>query len=63
MRRLWETRVKRWRQKAVDREKWESAIKEPKALQGHRAKNKVKYDMHGISERPIEMLMLVCVTT
>jgi len=49
MRRLWETRVKRWRQKAVDREEWESAIQESKALQGHRAKNKVKYDMHGIS--------------
>jgi hypothetical protein len=47
----------------VDREEWEKAIKESTALQGHRAKNKVKYDMHGISERPIEMLMLVCVTT
>ena len=45
------------------REEWESAIQESKALQGHRAKNKVKYDMHGISERPIEMFMLVCVTT
>jgi hypothetical protein len=27
-------RVKRWRQKAVDREDWESVIKEAKALRG-----------------------------
>jgi hypothetical protein len=63
MHREWETRVKRWRQKAVDREEWTSAIKESRALQGLRAKNKVKYYIHGIAERPIEMLRLVCVTT
>jgi len=28
---LWDMKVKRWRQKAVDREEWASAIKEPKA--------------------------------
>jgi hypothetical protein len=31
---LWEMKVKRWRQKAVDREEWVAVIKEAKALQG-----------------------------
>ena len=51
-----------------DRRQWTDKsgrrqIEESKAVQGQRAKNKLKYDMHGISGRPIEMLMLVCVTT
>jgi hypothetical protein len=29
---LWEMKVKRWRKKAVDREKWASVIKEAKVL-------------------------------
>jgi hypothetical protein len=29
-----EMKVKRWRQKAVDREGWESVIREAKALRG-----------------------------
>ena len=31
---LWEKKVKRWREKAVDREEWASVIKEAKALRG-----------------------------
>jgi hypothetical protein len=31
---LWEMMVKRWRQKAVDREEWVSIIKEAKAIRG-----------------------------
>jgi len=31
---LWETKVKRCRQKAVDREVWVSIIKEAKAVRG-----------------------------
>jgi hypothetical protein len=31
---LWEMKVKRWRQKAVDREEWASTNKEAKALRG-----------------------------
>jgi len=31
---LWEMRVKRWRQKAVDREEWASVIMEAKAHRG-----------------------------
>jgi hypothetical protein len=34
-------RVKRWRQKAVDREDWASVIKEAKASEGRRANEKV----------------------
>jgi hypothetical protein len=31
---LWEMKVKRWRQKAFDREEWASVIQEAKALKG-----------------------------
>jgi hypothetical protein len=31
---LWEIQVKRWRQKAVDREEWAPVIKEAKDLRG-----------------------------
>jgi hypothetical protein len=31
---LWEMKVKRWRQKAVDSEEWASVIKEAKDLRG-----------------------------
>jgi hypothetical protein len=31
---LWEVKVKRWRQKAVDREEWASVIDETKAVRG-----------------------------
>ena len=31
---LWEMKVKRWRQKAVDREEWASVIKETKVVKG-----------------------------
>jgi len=31
---LWEMKVKRWRQKAADREEWASVIKEAKAVRG-----------------------------
>jgi hypothetical protein len=31
---LWEMKVKRWRQKAVEREEWASATREAKALRG-----------------------------
>ena len=33
---LRETKVKRWRQKAVDREEWASIIKEAKLSEGRR---------------------------
>jgi hypothetical protein len=35
-------RVKRWRQKAVNREDWESLIKEAKALRGPQGKGESK---------------------
>ena len=31
---LWEMKVKRWRQKAVDREEWAFVIKETEAVRG-----------------------------
>jgi hypothetical protein len=31
---LWEMKVKRWREKAMEREEWASVIKEAKALRG-----------------------------
>jgi len=31
---LWERKVKRWQQRAVNRERWASVIKEAKVLKG-----------------------------
>jgi hypothetical protein len=43
-----EMKVKRWRQKAVDREEWESVIREAKALRGPQSQGVSKYQSYGM---------------